>query len=74
MYRITHYYYSIIGAMLVLIVGIPVSLITGRGQKQKVDKSLLSPVVSWMVSEETEELSYYDVNKAVKMLTIHKES
>lgn len=71
LYRITHYYYSVIGALTVFIVGIPISLLTRDDKKDKVDRKLLSPIVRWMVPDDKEQVNYYNVEKAIKILSVH---
>lgn len=50
-YRISSYYYTLVGAIITALIAIPVSLKTG-GRKQVVDRDLLSPVIYRFISDE----------------------
>lgn len=45
-YKVTVFYYSIIGCIIVLLIGIPVSLLTGGNKHKQLDLNLISPIIT----------------------------
>ncbi|XP_017772838.1 PREDICTED: sodium-coupled monocarboxylate transporter 2-like [Nicrophorus vespilloides] len=66
LFKISHYYFTAMGTLLVIIIGLPVSWFTG-GREQIVDPDLISPVSKWMLKKD-----YYAVEKALKMVHTEK--
>lgn len=63
-YKITYYYYTIMGFVLVFLIGIPISLLT-RNKNHHVDRDLISPVCHWLLPKEKETVEYYSVEQAI---------
>lgn len=45
LYRLSYYYYTLIGALIVVVVGVAVSFLTGPQDPRTVNQSLLSPAI-----------------------------
>lgn len=45
LYRLSYYYYTMIGAMVVVLVGFVVSVLTGPNDPKTMNKDLLSPAI-----------------------------
>lgn len=45
LYRLSYYYYTLLGAAIVLVVGVAVSLLTGPLDPRTVNRDLLSPAI-----------------------------
>ncbi|XP_065172016.1 LOW QUALITY PROTEIN: sodium-coupled monocarboxylate transporter 2-like [Atheta coriaria] len=69
-YRITHYYYGMMGCLLVLLIGIPVSYMT-RSKRKPVSKDLISPAMHWAL-DKTVLPEYYSVAKASQIVVNQK--
>lgn len=65
-YRISFYYYGLLGCTVTFVIGVVVSLLTG-GRNQKVDRDLLSPVIYCMLPEE-QKYDYKTVEHAMRVL------
>lgn len=70
-YRITHYYYGMMGCLLVLLIGIPVSYMTRSGKEKPVSKDLISPAMHWAL-DKTVLPEYYSVAKASQIVVNQK--
>lgn len=73
LFRITHYYYSFMGTLATVIIGVVVSYLTRKPTDPKVDPDLISPFSYWVSSkfglEKPEKGNYYEVNKALGVVT-----
>ncbi|GJQ68457.1 hypothetical protein Trydic_g17035 [Trypoxylus dichotomus] len=47
LFRISHYYYSLLGTLVVLVIGLPISWITG--EERDVDERLITPWMQWAI-------------------------
>lgn len=47
LFRISHYYYSLIGTLVVLIIALPISWLTGN--QTHVDEELITPWMRWAI-------------------------
>lgn len=69
-FRISYYYYTMIGTVIVLVVGNVVSLWT-QDDSPPVHRDLLSPVIRpWLRDDK---LDYYSVNRALDMVTFENQ-
>lgn len=67
LYRLSYYYYSVVGFLITTIVAIPISLLTG-GAKQVIDKNLLSPIVRPFLSTRSNSTTDVDNSKELDTL------
>ncbi|KAI4470147.1 sodium-coupled monocarboxylate transporter [Holotrichia oblita] len=56
LFRISHYYYTLIGMLVVLAIGLPVSWFTER--EKSVDKDLITPCMQWAIPKTENEKLY----------------
>ncbi|GJQ68456.1 hypothetical protein Trydic_g17034 [Trypoxylus dichotomus] len=60
LFRVSHYYYTLIGMFVVLAVGLPISWFTGK--EKDVNKELITPWMHWAIPKtSTEKLPVYDL-------------
>lgn len=69
LYRITFYYYTLIGVLVVFIVGLPVSWFTKKST-DKVDQDLISPAFQWLIPKE-KKIDYYSIDKGLNVTAVH---
>ncbi|GLH07141.1 Putative sodium-dependent multivitamin transporter, partial [Gryllus bimaculatus] len=55
LYRISYLWYTLVGCLVSVLVGLIVSFATGANDPQKVDPRLLSPSVAWIFADEENE-------------------
>lgn len=67
LYKINFYYYILMGALIVWLIGLPVSLAT-RAKNSYPDSSLISPVSHWMLPKDEER--YHDIEKSKNILVM----
>ncbi|KAK9708914.1 Sodium:solute symporter family [Popillia japonica] len=76
LYRISYYYYTLIGACVTTIVGLIVSYLTRKKDDPPVHKDLITPLMHFLLPQEeaviTEKV-YYRVEKALEALHIETE-
>lgn len=66
LFKLSPYFYTFLGALIVFVIGIPVSWWT-RDPDHRVDPDLISPISQRFISNEKGNKIYYDVNTALKM-------
>ena len=69
LFRLSHYYYSMLGGIVVILVGLLISKFT-REKNSTVRRELISPVMHWALPtrEDGESIEYYTVDKALKIV------
>lgn len=67
LYRISYYYYSFTGLLVMTFIAFPVSIFTG-GLKQKVDRKLLSPFIHGLLSKHPKISDDYENAKELEQL------
>ncbi|XP_068917916.1 sodium-coupled monocarboxylate transporter 2-like [Tenebrio molitor] len=72
LFRISFYYHSLIGAFTTIFLGLVISYMTKKDEAP-VDKSLISPVSHFLLSEEHES-QYRDVESALEILETNSKS
>lgn len=65
LFKISHYWYTMIGTFITIFIGIPVSYMT---EKVKPSKKLLSPLVYSFVPDAKDTPEYLDVENALQKL------
>lgn len=77
MFRISYFYYSIIGASSTIISGLIISYLTNKNSPP-VDKKLISPVVRFFLNENDvkthKSIPYSTVNKAMNIVEENSET
>lgn len=68
LFRISFYYYSLIGAALVIIIALPVSKLTRKKDDPPAHPDLISPCVHWMIPEDQKPAQYRTVECALTQL------
>lgn len=69
MFRISFYYYSLIGAALVIIIALPVSKLTRKKDDPPAHPDLISPCVHWMIPDDQKPAQYLSVECALTQLS-----
>jgi sodium-coupled monocarboxylate transporter 8/12 len=72
LFRISFYYYSLIGAFTTIFLGLVISYMTKKDETP-VDRSLISPVSHFLLPE-SEESQYRDVESALRILETDSKS
>lgn len=76
LFRITHYYYTVLGTLLTIFFGWLISWLTGKDTRPA-RKELLCPLVHFLLPKEDEHTinvsKYYSVDKALHILTNNAE-
>lgn len=60
---------TLLGTIITLTVGFIVSFFTSKDERP-VDKTLLSPIIHFMLKPE-QQIEYYDVNKAMNVMLVN---
>lgn len=68
LYRITHYYYTLIGFSLVFLIGTTTSWLF-KGDEPPVHPDLISPIAHRFLTDESKKLQYFEVDVALKQIT-----
>lgn len=70
LFRITYWYYGIMGCLIVFIVGIPMSYLTKSKTDKIVNRDLITPIMQWALKDESlkQDKLYYSVDKALKIV------
>lgn len=72
MYRISFYYYTLIGAIIVIVVGLIVSWITRNDDDPDVDPKLLCPFVQKYLQKSTKTIEYTSVDKGLHIVDMNE--
>lgn len=67
LYRISYYYYSLLGSSMVFIIGLPISYFTRKHEKP-VNRALISPIIHWMLPKKESKDNYYSIDIASKIV------
>lgn len=66
LYRISFYYYTMIGAFIAIIIAVMVSYFTERDKP--LNKDCLAPITLYFMKDESQP-EYYSVNKAIELVS-----
>lgn len=72
LFRISHYYYSLVGTLVVLIIGLPISWITGK--EVNVDEKLITPWMRWaIIKVDSKDHKHYNeiTKEELEKLNVH---
>lgn len=76
LYRISRYYYAIMGMLITMIIGYIISLFT-KDEEKPLRLDLVSPLVHFLIPKSKkavpETVDYYSVDKALTMITYNTE-
>ncbi|KAL3275705.1 hypothetical protein HHI36_020454 [Cryptolaemus montrouzieri] len=82
LFRLSFYYYTMLGALITVLIGSIISFFTNKDDDPVVPKRLLSPIIHWMYpgEDEDEEMEaskrngdYYNVQQAIQLVTTHND-
>lgn len=70
LFRISFYYYVLIGAIVVVIIALPVSWLTRKEEDPPVHPDLISPCIHWTLPENEKPPEYLTVEGALKKIQL----
>ncbi|KAK9876776.1 hypothetical protein WA026_015013 [Henosepilachna vigintioctopunctata] len=77
LFKISFYYYSMLGCLVTMLIGTVISLFTQSENAKFVPLSLLTPIIHWMYEQEDEEALklkkdvYLNIEEAMKVVECH---